>query len=161
MAYADRPDLVITHKHYLDMISWDEHDLTAKIIPAVPCLMNKGTLETHGNRAKLPARIYVDDALMLALSRCHMELVLAALIEAIFVIMGKPDTTVCQCPLAMDKWLELAVAPKQIMLGLIIDMNKLTVGILPDYIAEILNLIDTTWYSHRHRFTIGEAQKLT
>jgi hypothetical protein len=29
-----------------------------------------------------PARIYVDDALMLALSRCHMELVLAALIKA-------------------------------------------------------------------------------
>jgi hypothetical protein len=67
--------------------------------------MNKGTLEAHGNRAKLPARIYVDDALMLALSRGHMEQVLAALIEAIFAIMGKPDTTVCQCPLAMDKWL--------------------------------------------------------
>ena len=47
-----------------------------------------------------------------------MELVLAALIEAIFVIMSKPDTAVCQCPLAMDKWLDLVVAPKQRMLGL-------------------------------------------
>ncbi len=129
MAYADCPDLVITHKHDPDMISWAEHDPTAKITPAVPCSMNKGTLESHGNRAKLPARIYVDYALMLALSRCHMELVLAALIEAIFVIMGKPDMTVCQCPLAMDKWLELVVAPKQRMLELIIDMNNLTVGI--------------------------------
>jgi hypothetical protein len=88
MAYADCPDLVIAHKHYLDMISWAKHDPTAKIIPAVPCLMNKGTLEAHDNRAKLPARIYTNDALMLALSRCHIELVLAALIEAIFVIMG-------------------------------------------------------------------------
>jgi hypothetical protein len=159
MAYADCPDLVITHKHYLDMISWAEHDPTVKIIPAVPCLMNKGTLDAHGNRAKLPARIYVDDALMLALSRCHMELVLAALIEAIFVIMGKPDTTVHQCPLAMDKWLELVVAPKQRMIGLIIDMNNLTVGIPPDYIAEVLNLINITWHSHRLCFTIEEAQK--
>jgi hypothetical protein len=66
--------------------------------------MNKGTLEAHCNRAKLHARIYVYDALMLAVSRCQMEQVLATLIEAIFVIMGKPDTTVCQCPLAMDKW---------------------------------------------------------
>ena len=41
-----------------------------------------------------------------------MELVLAALIKAISVIMGKPDTTVRQCPLAMDKWLELVIAPK-------------------------------------------------
>jgi hypothetical protein len=57
MACVDRPDLVITHKHYLDMISWAEHDPTAKIIPAVPCSMNQETLEAHGNRAKLPARI--------------------------------------------------------------------------------------------------------
>ncbi len=56
---------------------------------------------------------------MLALSRCHMEQVLAALIEDIFAVMGKLDTTVCQCPLAMDKWLEFVVAPKQRMLGLI------------------------------------------
>jgi hypothetical protein len=119
VAYADHPDLVIMHKYYLVMIFWAEHDPTAKIIPAFPCSINKGTLEAHGNRAKLPARIYVDDALMLALSRGHIEQVLAALIEAIFAIMGKPDTTVCQCPLAMDKWLELVIAPKQRMLRLI------------------------------------------
>ncbi len=160
MAYADRPDLVIMHKYYLDMFSWAKHDPTVKITPAFPCSMNKGTLEAHGNRAKLPARIYVDDALMLALSKGHMEQVLAALIEAIFAIMGKPDTTVRQCPLAMDKWLELVVAPNQRMLGLIIDTNNLTVGILPDYIAEILNLISTTWHSHRPHFIVGEAQKL-
>jgi hypothetical protein len=82
--------------------------------------MNKGTLDAH-----LPARIYVDDALLLGLSRRQMELKLAALIEAIFVIMGTPDTSVRQCPLAMDKWLDLVVAPKQRMLGLIIDTNRL------------------------------------
>jgi hypothetical protein len=90
-----------------------------------------------------------------------MELVLAALIEAIFVILGKPDTTVCQCPLVMDKWLELVVAPKQRMLGLIIDTNILTIGIPPDYVAEVLDLINTTWHSHRRCFTVGQAQKLT
>ncbi len=42
-----------------------------------------------------------------------MELKLAALIEAIFVIMGEPDMAVRQCPLALDNWLELTVAPKQ------------------------------------------------
>ncbi len=90
-----------------------------------------------------------------------MEQVLAALIEAIFAIMGKPDTTVCQCPLAVDKWLELFVDPKQRMLGLIINTNNLTVGIPPDYVAEVLNLISTTWHSHCRRFTVREAQKLT
>ena len=138
------------------MISWAEEDPTAKITRAFPCLINTGILETH-----LPARIYVDDALMLALSRRHMELILAALIEAIFVIMGTPDTTVCQCPLAMDKWLDLVVAPKQRMLGLVLDTNTLTVSIPPDYLAEVLDLLNTTWHSHRRRFTVGDAQKLT
>jgi hypothetical protein len=102
---ADPPNLVIKHKYYLDMISWEETDPTALITQAIPCSMNKGTLDAQGNREKLPARIYIDDTLVLALSKCHMMQVLAALIKAIFVIMGKPDTTVRQCPLAMEKLL--------------------------------------------------------
>ena len=82
------------------MFSWAKHETTVKITLAVPCLMNKGTLDYQGNREKLLARIYVNDALMLALSKldstCHMELVLGTIIEAIFVIMGKPDMTVRQ-----------------------------------------------------------------
>ena len=58
-----------------------------------------------------------------------MKLVLAALIKAIFVIMGKPDTAVRQCPLAMDKWLELVVTPKQKMIRIIIETNNLMLGI--------------------------------
>jgi hypothetical protein len=46
------------------------------------------------------------------------------------------------------------------MLGLIIDMNNLTVSKPPDYVAEVLNLINTTWHSHCRCFTVGEAQKL-
>ncbi len=43
------------------------------------------------------------------------------------------------------------------MIGLIIDTNNLTGGIPPDYIAEVLDLINTTWHSHRHCFTAGET----
>jgi hypothetical protein len=61
----------------------------------------------------------------------------------------------------MDKWLELIVAPKQRMLGLIINTNTLTVGIPPNYIKKVLDLINTTWHLHRRCFTVGEAQRLT
>jgi hypothetical protein len=77
----------------------------------------------------LPTRIYVNDKLMLALDIDHMKMVLAAMTKAIFVVMGKLDVTVRQCPLAMDKWLELVISPKQTMLGLIINTNRLTVAI--------------------------------
>ncbi len=161
MVYAVRPNLVIKHAFYLDMIAWEKPDPTVSITQAVRCSINKGTFDTQGNRMKHPARIYVDNALVLALSKCHMKQVLAALIEAIFVIMGKPDTRVRQCPLALDKWAELIVAPRQRMLGLLIDTNTLTVGIPPDYIKEVLDLINSTWHLHRRHFTVGEAQRLT
>jgi len=47
------------------------------------------------------------------------------------------------------------------MLGLIVDTNSMTVGIPPDYVVEVLDLLNTTWHSHRRCFTVGEAQRLT
>ncbi len=55
-----------------------------------------------------------------------MKMVLAATIKAIFIVMGERDVAVRQCPFSMDKWLELVIGPKQTMLGLIIESNKLT-----------------------------------
>jgi hypothetical protein len=65
-----------------------------------------------------------------------MERLLAATIEAIFIVYGRPDISVCQCLLSMEKWLELIVSPKQIVLGLVVDTNKMTVGITKDYIQQ-------------------------
>ncbi len=76
MVYADCPNLVIKHAYYLDMVAWEKPDPTTSITQAVHCLINKGTFDAQGNRMKLPARIYVDDALVLALSKCHMKQVL-------------------------------------------------------------------------------------
>jgi hypothetical protein len=52
-------------------------------------------------------------------------MVLAALmvVVAIFTIMGKSAMDVQHCPFEIDKWLELAISPKQIMVGLAIDTN--------------------------------------
>jgi hypothetical protein len=90
-----------------------------------------------------------------------MKMVLVAMIEAIFVVMGEPDEQVRQCPLAMDKWRELVISPRQTVLGLIIDTNRLTVSIPIKYRTEVLNLLDSTWHPHRRRFKVSEAQKLT
>ncbi len=124
-------------------------------------MFNTGVLDNQGNRVTLPARIYVDNALTLAISKKDTEQVLAALIEAIFVIMGAPDTSVCQCSQAMDKWERLHVAPIQTMLGLRIDTNRMIVSIPDDYIQGVCLLIKSTWHTHRQQFTVKEAQELT
>ena len=58
-----------------------------------------------------------------------MKTALAAVIEAIFVVLDSPEIEKRQCCLAMDKWLELVVGESQTALRLKLNTRKLTVGI--------------------------------
>jgi hypothetical protein len=87
------------------MLKWKEIDPSTKLTSAFSCTINCGIMDDAGNQIDLPARIYVGDALMLALDIDHMKMVLAATIKALFVVMGEPDVMVRQCHLAMDKWI--------------------------------------------------------
>jgi hypothetical protein len=65
--FANRPDLVKRHKKFIDMLKWEEIDPSAKLTPAFSCTFNHGIMDDAGNWIDLPAHIYVDNALMLAL----------------------------------------------------------------------------------------------
>jgi hypothetical protein len=149
------------HKKFIDTLKWEKIDPSSKLTLAFSCTINRGIIDDTGNQIDLPARMYVKDAFMLALDVDHLKMVLTARIEAIFVVMGKPNVAVMQYPLAMDKWLELVIGPKQTMLGLIIDTNRLIVAIPAKYLQEVLNLLNSTWHSNQHCFKVSEAQKLT
>jgi hypothetical protein len=75
--------------------------------------------------------------------------------------MGAPDTSVCQCSLAMDKWEKLHIAPIQTMLGLVINTNRMTISVPDDYIKSVCLLINSTWHTHRQQFRVKEAIELT
>ena len=92
--YADCPDLVAKHKHYLDMIKWTTLDPSITPTRAKQCPINLGVRDAFGMTKHLPVQIYVDDALLMATAKTHMDLVLAALIKSIFVVMGEPNTTI-------------------------------------------------------------------
>ena len=126
------------------MIRWATIDPTIKLTRATACKINTGVLEKEGAAKKRPARIFVKNSLLLAIG-CHlMEMALTALIEAIFVIMGKPDAAIRQCPLALEKWVDMVPGPTQTMLGLIHDTNELTVCIPGPYVCKLRDLINTT-----------------
>jgi hypothetical protein len=129
--------------NFLDMIQWEILDQTINIVPAVPCIINRGIMHEAKNPVDLPAHVFVDDAIMLSSNAKHMKMLLAAMIESIFTVMGEPEEDICQCPLAMDKWRELIVGLRQIVLGLIIDTNWLTAFIPIKYRVEVLNLLDS------------------
>jgi hypothetical protein len=146
-----RGDLVYKHRELLDLLKWQEAPSKVKLVQAFSCDINPGINEEPGIITPLSANIYVDDILAAAAYKENMERLLVATIEAIFIACGKPDISVCQCPLFMEKWLKLIVGPKQIVLGLVVDTNKMTVSITEDYIRQVQTLLNL-WDPNRKKF---------
>ena len=92
-----------------------------------------------------------------------MQMALAAVTEAIVVMLGEPDTKNRQCPLAMDKWAKLIVAEEQLGLGLTFNTRKMSVAITRKYLDDTLRMIQTVWFKgsptreNRKRFTAIQA----
>jgi hypothetical protein len=115
--------------------------------------LNKGILDND----PLTANIYVDDILAAAAFKERMIRLLTAVIEAIFLVCGVPDVSVRQCLLSLEKWDALTVGPRQIVLRLVVDTNRMTVGITPEYIQQIRDLLNN-WDSHTCTFKVNDMQ---
>ena len=78
------------------MIRWATINPTIKLTRATACAINVGVLDIKVVTKKHPARIFVNNSLLLAIG-CHLiEMALAALIEEIFVIMVRTDAAIRQ-----------------------------------------------------------------
>jgi hypothetical protein len=126
-----------------------------QLIKAFKCDLNKGVLDDN----PLTANIYIEDILAAAAYKARMVRLLAAIIEAIFLVCDVPDTFVRQCPLSLEKWDELTVGPRQIMLGLVLDTTSMTVAITPEYLQQVRDLLNN-WDSSAHMFKVNDMQKL-
>ncbi len=71
------------------------------LVRAVPCDINPDVLDSNGNVNPMTADIYVDDIFSAAAFWDKMISLLAATIEAIFLVCGTPDVAVLQCPLSL------------------------------------------------------------
>jgi hypothetical protein len=63
----------------MDTIGWAELNPNTPIIPAVACNINTGIVAADRTKKKLPAQIYVDDALLLGHSNWQILMKVAAL----------------------------------------------------------------------------------
>ena len=78
-----------------------------------------------------------------------MVITLLAMIEAIFIVMGQHETRVQQCPIAMDKWMDLIVDHEQVMLGLVLNTCRMSVRIELKYQLKVLKLMNDVWHPGR------------
>jgi hypothetical protein len=47
--FANRPNLVIRHKKFIDMLKWEEVDPSTKLTPGFSCTINRGIIDDAGN----------------------------------------------------------------------------------------------------------------
>jgi hypothetical protein len=107
----------------------------------------------------MTVNIYVNNILAAAAFQGNMSRLLAPIIEVIFSACGTPDVAVCQCPLSLKKWHELIVGPRLLVLGLVIDTNKMIVGITDEYIQQVWELLQH-WDPKWRFFKVSNMQKL-
>ena len=158
--YARRDDLIEKHRILLEELMWfDVSSPTPVLVQAFRCDINRGVVNDQGTPLPMEANIYVDDILAAAARRLQMLRLLAATIEAIFTVCGTPDISVRQCPLSLEKWHQLVVGPIQIVLGLVINTNTMTVGITDDYINKVRDLLNK-WDPNKRFFQVNDMQKL-
>jgi hypothetical protein len=150
--YSMRTDLVEKHKNILDMLVWEDKDsLVFKFVGAFQWSLNPGAVDQHG---PLEAYIYVDDILASGVGKRNMLRLQAAIIKAIFAVYGCLMIEVCQCPLIIEKWLELVIGTVQSILGLRVDTNQMIIGITPDYCQRVLDLLTNSWPDTRQIFKV-------
>jgi hypothetical protein len=149
------------HRKLLGTLKWQE-DAPVKhgLAQVFACEMNPCVMKEEPCICTLlTANIYVDNILAAAAHKKIMEKLLAAITKAIFVVCGQPDIAIHQCPLFLEKWNRLIVGPKQIILGLIVNTNKMTVGITDKYIQQIQDLLNL-WDPNCRLFKVNDMQKL-
>ncbi|KAL7489749.1 hypothetical protein ACHAW6_015469 [Cyclotella cf. meneghiniana] len=116
---------ISTHQKFIDMVHFDDLPPPKMVFArAHPCSINQGSRNKEGNQRPIGTNIYVDDCLIAAV-HFHMVRLLRAVIEAIFVVCGRPDTSRRQCALAMDKWEGLLISYHSVLLGLLFNSRTL------------------------------------
>jgi hypothetical protein len=141
------------------MLVWgdDDNSSVCELVQAFKCPLNPSTLDQHG---PLEAYIYVDDILASGVGKQNILRLLAAIVEAVFIVCGRSMIEVRQCPLSIEKWLELVIGTVQTILGLTVDTNLMTVGITPQYRQQVFDLITEKWQDTRRIFKVRDIQKL-
>jgi hypothetical protein len=158
--YSQRDELMIKHKLLLEELQWIETSIAKpELTKAFPCNINNGAMDGDGNLLPMTVNIYVNNILAAAAICDNMTRLLAAVIEAIFTVCGDPDTAVHQCSFSLKKWHKLIVGPRQIVLGLVVDTNKMTVDFPDKYIQQVWDLLDL-WDPNTRFFKMNTMQKL-
>ena len=146
--FFSRTDLVHTHKEFLDKVRYEGGDtLTLSIIQARSDSLNKGAYSESGQRLPSQHNTFVDDNLMADVAD-HIRHTIVASIEALFILLRRPDTHERRLALSLEMFIKSACSYKRVQLGILINTRDMTVSIPPDKRQALWTELQH-WHKHR------------
>ena len=148
------------HKALLDLvrIPKDLDKCPQLLVPATRDNLNPGVF-LNGTRGPTKNAMFVDDNL-LADIWSHLRPALATSAEALFTLLGEPDTSRRISPLSMTKYKDSDCSYVRRQLGILINTRKLTIGISDDKRITLERLLRFTWHNKCKSFTLREITSL-
>ena len=149
---SNRRDMLIKHKDIIDKVKFSEEPTSDTIfVKASPDKFNKGLKNTN----KTVYSMFVDDSLFAQVST-NIKHAMAASIEALYIVLGYPETEKRQSPLSLDKYFHSICSFQRIQLGKTVNSRTMTVGISKDKKIAIIEEL-SHWHTKRRSFTLLEG----
>ena len=156
---GDDVTLVAKHNDYLKLVKMSPPaGADTTFTSAAPCNLHTGVFNAKGKRSNPKHNMFVDDNLI-AETRAFIFVAMAASIEALFCIFGRPQPELRKSPLCMEKFVKATCSYEKVQLGKLTNTRTMTVHMSTKMTAKIIMEIDH-WHSKRRSFTIRQAARL-
>ncbi len=109
----------------------------------------------NGSLRPMPHHFFVDDDISGDIfdSYCIQQTV-AASIKAFYILLRESDLSKRQDPVSFDKIEEMTISYSSCILGLIVNTQCMDVETLPEFIADMIQLLEKSFGPHQNMFQL-------
>ena len=152
---SSRRDLYEKYKHIIDKVKFSEPAPHGTVFTkAKKDNINQGVKDTTITEYNM----FVDDSLFCQ-TRDTIKHSMAASIEALYIILGFPNTEVRQNALSLDKYFDSVCSHERIQLGILINTRTLSVSLTEKRRLSMLDEM-SHWHKKRKSFTLIQGVTL-
>ena len=149
---SDRRDLLCKYQDIINKVKFaDEPTFETKFVQAVKDSIHTGVKCLK----KTKFNMFVDDSLF-AQVREIITHAMAASIEALYIILGFPETVKRQNALSLDKYFESVCSYERIQLGINVNTRTMSIGLTDKKRLSMLDEL-SHWHKKRKSFTLMQG----
>ena len=151
--------LIAKHDNYLSQVKYcAEPDVDTEFVQAVRDKLNQGVLDENGRHRPTEHNMYVDDNLIAEVKK-FMPNAQATSIEALFILLSRPEPEFRRVAVCMKKFLRAQCSYRKEQLGIMINTRQMIVYLPDSRVAKMIVAI-SHFHKGRRSFQALEAAAL-